>query len=365
MDSGRTSTGWWFWVHKMRRLCPILFLCAAYAHSGEAGPSRVASSVDPAFEYLGLWTQQEGRAMSIYAGSQVRFCLRGTGRLMLVSGLDGTIRTGIRRDGEPVWDAVLSGSHGIAVDGGEHGAEFSLVYLSSTARGFYPQKEGAKGAELSFSGLELGEKSQLSAPAKKRSLCIMDFIGDSITAGCAISGADGDPLQDANAADTFGFKLSELLGAAGRMFAHPGGTCDEVRECYPLFRFGLPVDTNATPRVVIVNVGANDRFLKETRYVMSVRQLVDRVRSYYPDTVVVLLNFFRMTPDRLPALQRIAGSYPDGDVTCFDARPYLVDYSDQGVHPGTESHSRLAEALTEFIRSERLIDTPAAHPAEK
>ena len=90
------------------------------------------------------------------------------------------------------------------------------------------------------------------------------------------------------------------------------------------------------------------------------RNLLNVIFGTYPKTKVVLLNFCRMTPNRLPVLKELARSYPEGWVTCFDARPYLVGYSDEGVHPDAESHRLLADALYDYVNQKRLLEPLAA-----
>jgi lysophospholipase L1-like esterase len=109
--------------------------------------------------------------------------------------------------------------------------------------------------------------------------------------------------------------------------------------------------TSDPPDVVFVNVGANDRWKRDHYYQAQMRVLVDNVLAVWPGTRVVLLNFFHMTPNRLPALKNVARSYPDGKVVCLDVRRHLVGYSDQRLHPDAESHAKLAEGLEDYLRS--------------
>ena len=302
----------------------------------------------PGFRYLGAWQETAAGRRTIHPGSQVRFCLSGGARLALQPGQPEGIRVAIRREGVEVWRGRL-GSGVPPIDGGEQGAEFSVVYLAARHPRFDPALPDAEVAALEFHGLDLDEGGQLEDLLDQPGHFRMDFIGDSITAGFGILGRSAVWDRDFDASLTYSFKLAEMLAADYRIWAFGGATGGQLVVQLPR----VPAETSSNhPGVVFINVGANNRSTSSTHYRAMMKQLLARVFEAQPQTRVVLLNFFRMTPNRLPILRELAKTYPPGAVRCFDARAYLVGYSDGGVHPDAESHGRLACALAAFVRGE-------------
>ncbi len=299
------------------------------------------------FQYLGAWQTNGTRHYTIYPGSQVRFCLKGKACVSLRSGVPGTIRAMIRRGEAIVWDDIV-GNNDVEIDAGSSPTNCSVVFLTTNTQGFDPASRDTSGAELRFEGLSLGDNAVLEATPANNGI-LLDFVGDSITAGVAISGRSGTWAQNSNASLTYAFRLAERLGSRYRVRAFPGCGCGDIADKFSLFQKGIPLSTNEQPDIVFVNVAANDREKGTPRYRNQMRNLLDVIIGTYPKARIVLLNFCRMTPNRLPVLEELAKAYPNGKVSCFDARPYLVGYSDEGVHPDAESHRRLSYALADDL----------------
>ena len=319
---------------------------------GQAVPAQPMANRLPAdapgFRYLGAWQEIAAGRRTIHPGSQVRFCLRGGARLALQPGQPEGIMVAIRWEGADVWRGRL-GSGVPSIDGGEQGAEFSVVYLAARQPRFDPALPDAEVAELEFHGLVLDEGGQLGDLPDQPGHFRMDFIGDSITVGDSILGRSAVWDRDFDASLTYSFKLAEMLAADYRIWAFGGARGGQIISQLP----ALQAETRgAHPRLTFINVGANNRSTNPTHYRAMMSQLMDQVFEAHPQTRIVLLNFFRMTPNRLPILRELAKTYPPGAVRCFDARAYLVGYSDGGVHPDAESHGRLACALAAFVRGE-------------
>ena len=329
----------------------ILLLCCLLANGRleAAGPEvELIPANAPAFQYLGAWQEEGGRWWTIYPGGQVRFHLKGQARLELEPGTSGSVLAAVRKDAEVVWRGLL-GPEAVEVDGGESGAVFSIVYLAARNPGFDPAMSNASAAELRFQGVSLKKDGVLGAPSKIRDEILVDFIGDSITAGVDILGRSEKWEQDSDASLTYAFQLGEKMGARYRIRGFRGENLGDIAPKIHFFRKDIPFSTNELPDIVFVNMGANDREKNEARYREGMRNLLNGVFAGNAHVHVVLLNFYRMTPNRLPTLKELAQSFPRGAVVCFDARPYLVGYSDQGVHPDVQSHRLLADALYAYL----------------
>lgn len=303
---------------------------------------------DPAFRYFGKWREAEENHATIQPGSQVRFRLVGAAHLDVQPGATDELSVLLRKDGAPIWKGVLA-TNGLEMDGGSTGGNFSLVYLAARRPQIYPLDSEAAPATLRFRGLWLHGDARLEELPEMAPALRVDFVGDSITVGASIAGRTNDWHQNFDASRTYSFQLAEALSADYRIWAFGGARGRDLLSHWP----GQLAETSeSAPRIVFINVGANNRSLPEDAYAQVMRQLVDASRAVCPQAKVVLLNFFRMTPNRLPSLHKLSQTYPPGTVRCFDARPYLVGYSDGGVHPDPESHARLARALADWIRTE-------------
>ena len=303
---------------------------------------------DPAFRYFGKWREAEENHATIQPGSQVRFRLVGAAHLDVQPGATDELSVLLRKDGAPIWKGVLA-TNGLEVDGGSTGGNFSLVYLAARRPQIYPLDSEAAPATLRFRGLWLHGDARLEELPEMAPALRVDFVGDSITVGASIAGRTNDWHLNFDASLTFSFQLAEVLSADYRIWAFGGARGGDLLSRLPR---QLGEISENVPRIVFINVGANNRSLPEDAYGQLMRQLVDASRAASPQAKVVLLNFFRMTPNRLPSLRKLSETYPRGTVTCFDARPYLVGYSDGGVHPDPESHARLARALADWTRRE-------------
>jgi lysophospholipase L1-like esterase len=312
----------------------------------------------PAFQYLGAWQEESGHRVTIYPGSQIRFKLKGQACLELQPGHSGSIFVAVRKDGNTVWTGLL-GQMGFELDGGAAGAMFSVVYLASCRKGFDPAMPEAQMAELRFDGAQLGEDGVLETPLGIESKFLVDFIGDSITAGGAILGRSENWNRDDDASLTYAFQLAEKLGVRYRIRGYSGEDLYDIVPKIPYVRKGIPFQSDESPDLVFVNMGANDRHKDDAHYRAGMRNLLNAIFVCHPKTRVVLLNFHRMTPNRWPLLTEMAKTFPLGAVVCFDARSYLVGYSDQGVHPDVESHRLLADALYGYLQQTHWLESPS------
>lgn len=302
----------------------------------------------PTIRYLGAWQTNAAGHYTIYPGSQVAFSLQGKGRVAFCSALPHSIRVAVRRAGVTVWDGVVDREE-IALDGGTSSVPFAVVYLASAARGFDTNAPMSQGAEFTFIGVSSDKGGHFSPTQERRQEPVVEFIGDSITAGVVIHGRDGAWSNNSDASLTYAFLAADRLRLPYRIRGYPGSPCDGLARNYPWFRTGIPLPTNETPAIVVVNLGANDRPKSAADYQAGAGNLLKTIFATYPKTRVVLMNFCRMTPNRLPVLKTLSQSYPTGRVSLFDARRYLVGYSDEGVHPDVESHRRLADALSDYL----------------
>jgi len=321
-------------------------MCLLFAVSSYAIPPTFVPADSSTFEYLGAWQNMTTHVATAYAGSQFRFALSGKACLRFLPPNHGTLRLKIQKDGNEIWNDVLQ-TDAIEVDGGEAFSSFSIVYLTSSAMRFDASNPPAASL-LQFSGCNLAHDAGIRAPDKTRNGLSLAFIGDSITCGTCILGRQGDWSVHSDATRTYAFRLADALESNYLMWGIPGGKASSFSG---LFGQALSSPSSRPPDLVFINLGANQRIHSEARFREGMRQLARGILLTYPETHIVLLNFMRMTPDRLPMFKSLAREFPVGKVSTFDARPFLVGYADDGVHPDEESHRRLGTALAEQVKA--------------
>lgn len=292
----------------------------------------------------GIWLESDGEYRTGYAGSSVRFDLTGTARIRLHCTTSESLHIRVTVGDSVVHDGRWTGAV-VGVSTTSHAARVTATLISSRDAVFPRDPDAHAFGELVFTGVEGEDQSTVTAiPAD----CVVDFIGDSIMAGDSIHGREGDETSDASL--SFGYRVGLEPGFHARIRGYPGARTAELSRVYPWAAPRIPLPRLPSPRWVVVNSGANDRNLPAWAYRRQMTELVASIRALHPDAGIVLLNFFRMTPNRLPILREIATRDATGKVVAFDARPHLVDYSDGNVHPGPESHRRLGIALAAFLR---------------
>lgn len=274
--------------------------------------------------------------------------MKGKARVQIKAGLPDYVKVRIERNGEAVWCGLL-GERDVEIDGGDATALFSVIYVGSKRMEYDASTTEAAGAEFQFRGLELEADGMAGDAPKDRHSLRIEFIGDSITVGDVIHGRDGAWNENSDVTLTYSYILGNALGIPYDIRAFPGSRCSDWLDRFPCFRKSMPVSHENPPEVVFVNLGANERLDGASKYFRNMHSLLDLIFETYPETRVVLLNFFRMTPERLPVHLQLSRCYPEGRVLSFDARPCLVGYSDTNLHPNIESHQRLAAALEGFV----------------
>jgi len=321
-------------------------LCSFFLVLSTAGqPAAFVSAVTGPFEYLGDWRLMTTTMATGFAGSQVRFDLTGKARLRVVPPASSAIRLVVKNGEDVVWNDLLT-TGVIDLDGGTAGSTFTVIHAASNAGQFDPAKP-PESSLLRFAGCELAPDAELSPPVTSRTGPVLAFIGDSITAGVRIRGRQGHWSTNSDATRTYAFGLVENEQSRYLMWGIPGAI---IETFIALFERDRPPPVFAPPDLVFINLGANQRNDSARHYREKMRTLLQGILRIYPQSRIVLLNFMRMTPNRLPELKALANEFPNGKVRVFDARPFLVGYADSGVHPDEKSHRRLSAALAPLVK---------------
>jgi lysophospholipase L1-like esterase len=199
----------------------------------------------------------------------------------------------------------------------------------------------------------------------------MEVIGDSITAGFGVYGAEKGPYQlfEQDATVTYAHLAAEALSAEVRILAYSGrgiarSSAGENNNRFidmfrrtsrkassPPYSFG-----SWTPDVLVINGGTNDAasgILTDKEFYDAFIELYDFARKTYPDTKILFLyGAMGLALDK--NFGEIIGelSKKDKNVFYLSLAPADSELSEKGTgaHPSYIAHKRFAEALIGKLR---------------
>lgn len=255
--------------------------------------------------------------------------------------------------------------------------ENSFLLASSLANEVHTveiiKRTEASVGELQFMGFELSEGAELLEPPSRHERKI-EIIGDSITAGYGNEAASIEDSFQASqenqylaygsiAARNLYAELTVLAWSGKGMYQNYGGVRDiQMPE---LYLRTLPSRSASTwnfhvwvPDVVVINLGTNDfsvDTIDPSQYVSAYKQLVDQIRSNYPDAHI----FCAIGPMNQKPAAYIEGIVNELSQTS-DKRIHFVEFPPQNIekngvggdwHPSLITHAIMAELLVEEIKN--------------
>lgn len=340
---------------------PIVATAQAATSPSHAPPAPAAPA--PTVRYVGRFDKSDGGARFAWSGSSVVARFQGT-----------SISVRLKDDGagKNVWYAIVDG-------------EPKALFKADAKRDTYTLAEGlsdgvhevalykrteARYGEAVFLGFETKGKILPAPPPKARRI---EVIGDSITTGYGNEGPGPTCLpttEQQNPYVTYASLTARELNADLHTVAWSGKTILEMTQLYDRT---LPERADSkwdfkswVPHVVVVNLGTNNFALAdpgEARFVRLYTALVDRIRTAYPDALIVCALG--------PMLTDV---YPEGHHNLTQARRYmktavaklrdkdskveLLEFPEQkhsdglgcGFHPSAKTHKQMAERLVAFVR---------------
>ncbi len=281
----------------------------------------------------------------------------------------------LRDEGSNGFEVVIDGeSHGAIATGPSHD-----LYLLAT--GLEPREHEvtiSKRTESFFGEVQFlefvaGDGGALRPVSEWRPARRIEFIGDSITAGY---GDEGDrPTCPSSAATenefmAYGAIAARELGAEHTTIAWSGKT---VRGMVSLYDRVLPARAESVwnhegwvPDAVVINLGTNDLSRPDTQeasFVEAYRELLGRVRAWYPGALIVcalgpmLSDAFPPGAQALTRARRYLRAVVDGARSRGDSRVDLIEFPTQDTatsgcayHPGLRAHRTMADQLANEIR---------------
>lgn len=271
--------------------------------------------------------------------------------------VDGGTSTTLKVD----HDGVFSLASGLAE--GPH-----VVELSRRDEGMY--------ADIQYQGFLLDQGHLLAPPA--RSERRVEFIGDSITCGYGNEAANesmGFTTATENAYLAYGPVTARKLSAEACVIAWSGigiyrngsGTDNQMPEIYPrtLSKSPTPVWDFSTwvPQVVVVNLCTNDfgpGIPDRTAFVKAYQDFIATLRAHYPSAHVFCAVGPMMGGAGLTAaVDYIQNGVMKPLVQAGDGRLHFIQFPTQDPadglgadwHPSLRTHQKMADQLTEEIRT--------------
>ena len=312
----------------------------------------------------GRWDKAADRATATATGSYVEFCFEGrmaVARFDIDMNMLPYLHLWIQIDGGDMIEASVD--RYIRVRAAKEGVHICrIIYKGGTeasARWYLPLT-----GKVTFLGVQCDKPIAIPEDTRKT----VEFVGDSITEGVLIDvdyheGAPReasyiDPLNRCYQDDvcaTYAWLTAEKLnlrpifmgyGAVGT--THGGmGMVPAAATAYPFNFEGSPISHNPSDFVVI-NHGANDRSAAPEIYVEKYALLLDEVRKYNPNAVIVALSAF--CGGHRDALAEGIKQYNEKNGT----NVHFVNGSDwippQPLHPLRDGHATVAENLAPILK---------------
>jgi len=309
---------------------------------------------DPHIDYVGRWDKRNPQEYkSNWPGAYFRVNFTGTtASLKLTSASDIYVRID---DGPEVYYAFMPSDEFI-VNLTPQPLQPGVHTLQVVARS---EKDS-----IAFAGLLLDDDAQTEPPQKRERW--IEFVGDSITAGCCAQSSTWS-MRD------YAWLAAEELGADHTQIAYSGICLVDKRQCPSPNAIGMSqqffklqtVDTvdspdwsfdGRQPDTVIMNLGTND-YYNGVDAALFREQYVDflmRMRNHYSDADLIVLSTFSnlLTEPTVEAVKQIQAN-GDQKVHVVDTTgwidPGLPDFEDE-LHPSDYGHEKIAKQLVPIIR---------------
>jgi len=336
--------------------------------ASDAGPGGVDGGLDagppatPGPRWIGRFDDADPSAVRMsWSGSGMVLRFRGTGASVSMNGAGRHFTVVVDGEVQPTLDVSGdSGTYALAtgLPDGEHTVEL------------YRRTEGSFGATVITDVQVEGEL--LAVPPPERTI---EVVGDSITAGYGVDGADQHCSFSAATENhflTWGAIAARALGAELSTVAWSGKGAiynygdDRTLPMPELYDRVIATEDGSTGTirpadVVVVNLGTNDFSTdgdpSEGEFVPAYVDLLEQVRARHPDALIACTigpplgpaDMGRARPmiDTAIATRSSAG---DTNIAWVD----LDGFADWGCdwHPGDETQALLAEDLVAFLRAE-------------
>ena len=335
---------------------------ASAAGLKDASAMRLAATGDGSpgdanIKYIGRWdTSNLSNVKSYWSGAYFRVNFTGTTvsiKLAAAASIYVTI------DGVTKY---YSGANG-------------TVNLTSTplASGTHSLRVAARSENdtIQFQGLILSSGASTQAPAAKSKL--IEFIGDSITAGCC--------TLTNYVLSNYAWLTGEALNADHTQIAFSGICLQDGVSCYSGNNIGMSVQFFKLQTVhytnspawdfnryqadqVVINIGTNDSTtgVSDSTFQNTYTTFLQNVRAKYPNAEIYVLRTFggyKVSPTQAAVNARISAG--DTKVHYVDTTGWVTtgDFDSDNLHPNMNGHIKIANRLQSILGT---IAVPTSTP---
>ncbi|VGO19256.1 SGNH/GDSL hydrolase family protein [Pontiella sulfatireligans] len=342
---------------KRLSLFAVAWLLVASAWSAQIAPDH------PTIRYVGRFTEDHRFG---WTGSTIEVDFQGSelfAELELADGAAAGMTVVV--DGEPRFLKVSKGRNSYKLaDGLDAGTHRITLFKRS---------EGAIGT-VRFHGFDISDEGKLLRPETPRMRMLV--IGDSITCGYGNEAKtldEGNTVENENGYMSYAPIAARELGADIMMFCWSGRGIfrnrqlkyDQATTIPKIFDQTLPLDANIkwdhtrfVPDVVVINLGTNDMAeqngkkepLPKEGYIAVYKQFITRIRSYAPESKVII-SIGPMGDEPVSEwLPEIAGAFDDVSVLVY--APFAgADDTGGHHHPSVKKDKAMAAELVVAVES--------------
>jgi lysophospholipase L1-like esterase len=273
------------------------------------------------------------------------------------------------RDAPPF--QTIEGVQSVVLAAGLSAGEHQLVLRKRT------EAYVGEGRLLGFE-LDAGGKLLPAAPATRR----IEFIGDSITAGYGVDGADGHcdfSAPTENYSHTYAALTAHALGAEQVAVAVTGAgvyrnfDSSSDNTMGDLYLRALPTHASDrwdfsrwTPDVVVINLGTNDFYHGDpgsAGFTTSYKALIGRVRTNYPSALIVVAlgpMLSDLFPTGVNALTQARAYVTSVVHDVNDPKVKMIEFPNQDnatsfgcrYHPSAATQQQMAGQLTQYLQQQ-------------
>lgn len=182
---------------------------------------------------------------------------------------------------------------------------------------------------------------------------LVDFIGDSITAGCWVAGrhASVDYRPESNyvgiASDRLGIDSVRIAYSAGGVLRPATGGVPVASQFLPKIDRTVRWAANQ-PDIVVINIGVNDRRYPTDQFVPAYDHFISLVESIFPESLILIMVPFSQT--FRTEIIRCAHRH---HLPVIDTMDWCISFTD-GLHPdqigAQTAGQQLAETLAPFLK---------------